>query len=97
MFKGEKNSGKTTLAASIIKQFLNTQDKEAKVIYVGLSSKGKELKQTFSSDNLMTIGVDDDSQASFCMAPHLAIKVAAELSNCLLVFDDVLLQHMKER
>jgi F0F1-type ATP synthase alpha subunit len=61
MFKGEKNSGKTTLTASIIKQFLNTQDKEAKVIYVGLSKKGKELKQTINSDNLMTIGVDDDS------------------------------------
>jgi hypothetical protein len=31
------------------------------------------------------------------MAPHLAIRVAAELNNCLLVFDDVLLHQMKER
>ena len=91
MFKGEKNTGKTTLATSIIKQFLATQDSSAKVVYVGLSSKGKDLNETIKNENLMTIGVDDESQASYVMAPHLAIRAATELDNCLLIFDDVLL------
>ena len=38
IFKGERNTGKTSLAFSIIKNFLaNSADPEAKAIYVGMS------------------------------------------------------------
>ena len=38
IFKGERNTGKTSLAFSIIKNFLaNSADTEAKAIYVGMS------------------------------------------------------------
>jgi hypothetical protein len=45
----------------------------------------------------MTIGVDDDSQAAFLLAPNVALRIAVEQKKCLLVFDDVLLHQMKER
>ena len=46
LFKGERNTGKTSLAFSIIKNFLaNTRNNEGKAIYVGMSQKGKELKE----------------------------------------------------
>lgn len=37
LFKGDRNTGKTTLAFSIIKQFLDKSEKGAKAIYVGMS------------------------------------------------------------
>lgn len=42
LFKGERNTGKTNLAFSIIKEFLaNANNSDAKAIYVGMSQKVK--------------------------------------------------------
>jgi len=50
LLKGERNTGKTSLAFSIIKNFLaNTRNNEAKAIYVGMSQKGKELKEKINN------------------------------------------------
>jgi F0F1-type ATP synthase alpha subunit len=97
LFKGDRNIGKTSLAISIIKNFLEKSGPDAKVVYVGMSQKGKELKETIKNQNLLTIGVEDESQAAYVFAPNLGLRVATEQSNCLLVFDDVLLHQMKER
>ena len=85
------------MAFSIIKNFLDKSGSDAKVVYVGMSQKGKELKEKIHSQNLLTIGVEDDLQAAYVLAPNLALRVAAEQKKCLLVFDDVLLHQMKER
>jgi KaiC/GvpD/RAD55 family RecA-like ATPase len=42
LLKGERNTGKTTLATSIISNFLK-ESSENKVVYVGMSSHGKEV------------------------------------------------------
>jgi F0F1-type ATP synthase alpha subunit len=46
LFKGDRNTGKTSLAISIIKNFLEKSGPDAKVVYVGMSQKGKELKNS---------------------------------------------------
>ena len=48
------------MAFSIIKNFLDKSGTDAKVVYVGMSQKGKELKERIQSQNLLTIGVEDD-------------------------------------
>ena len=89
MLKGERNTGKTSLAMNIIQNYL--KEGQGKVVYVGMSHHGKEISETIKSDDLITIGVDDESQASFVLSPQVALRVAAQQKRCLLVFDDVLL------
>jgi len=43
-----------------------------------MSQKGKELKEKISNSNLLTIGVDDESQAAYLLAPNAALRIAAE-------------------
>jgi len=43
-----------------------------------MSQKGKELKQKIDSKNLLTIGVEDESQAAYLLAPNVALRIAAE-------------------
>lgn len=50
MLKGERNTGKTSVALSMIKQFLkensSSQSKvQQKVVYVGMSHHGKEISE----------------------------------------------------
>lgn len=59
MLKGERNKGKTNLAVSIIQHYL--KEEQGKVVYVGMSHHGKQIQETIKSDNLITIGVDDES------------------------------------
>jgi len=49
------------MAFSIIKNFLEKSGPDAKVVYVGMFQKGKELKEKIQSQNLLTIGVEDES------------------------------------
>jgi F0F1-type ATP synthase alpha subunit len=37
LLKGDRNTGKTNMAFSVIKNFLEKSDPEAKAIYVGMS------------------------------------------------------------
>jgi len=78
LFKGDRNTGKTSLAFSVVKNFLEKSGPDAKAIYVGMSQKGKELKQKIDSKNLLTIGVEDESQAAYLLAPNAALRIAAE-------------------
>jgi F0F1-type ATP synthase alpha subunit len=59
MLKGDRNTGKTSLAVSIIQNYLKEQ--QGKVVYVGMSQHGKQIQDKIKSDNLITIGVDDES------------------------------------
>ena len=77
MLKGERNTGKTQLAADIISNFIS-ENANNKVVYVGMSAKGRDIQTRVASDQLMTIGVDDDSQAAFLLAPQIALKVAQQ-------------------
>jgi len=60
MLKGERNTGKTLLAADIISNFIS-ENPSNKAVYVGMNAKGRDIQTLVSSDQLMTIGVDDDS------------------------------------
>jgi F0F1-type ATP synthase alpha subunit len=96
LMKGNRSVGKTTMTESIIKKFL-AEDSESKVVYVGMSTKGKEISEHIQSDRLMTFGVSEDSSASYYLAPHLALKVAVEEKKVLFILDDALLHQTKER
>lgn len=74
MLKGERNTGKTSLAVSIIKNYL--KEGQGKVVYVGMSHHGKQIQESVASDNLITIGVDDESMAAFVLSPQIALRVA---------------------
>jgi len=42
MLKGERNTGKTSLAIDVIEKFLE-ESPEHKVVYVGMSKQGKDI------------------------------------------------------
>ena len=105
VFKGPSYKGKTTVAYSTIKNFLQ-EDNENRAIYVGLQNNaGKKLFEHLPDackDRLMSIGVniqssDQSSAANFVLAPHAAIKASQEHSKVLIVFDDVLLHKFREK
>jgi F0F1-type ATP synthase alpha subunit len=75
LLKGERNTGKTQVAADIISNFI-AEGADNRVVYVGMSAKGRDVQTRVASDQLMTIGVDDESQAAFLLAPQVALKVA---------------------
>jgi len=68
LLKGERNTGKTQVAADIISNFI-AEGADNRVVYVGMSAKGRDVQTRVASDQLMTIGVDDESQAAFLLAP----------------------------
>lgn len=76
LFKGERNTGKTSLAVDVIEKFLE-ESPEHKVVYVGMSQQGKDIQTEVNHPNLMTIGVTDESYAQFVLGPQLALRVAA--------------------
>jgi hypothetical protein len=76
------------------------ESSDHKAIYVGLTKNtGKRLFKGLPEDckaRAMAIGVESSallpsSDADFILAPHAALRAAAECSKVLLVFDDVLL------
>ena len=75
LLKGERNTGKTQVAADIISNFI-AEGADNRVVYVGMSAKGRDVQTRVASDQLMTIGVDDESQAAFLLAHQVALKVA---------------------
>jgi len=60
LLKGERNTGKTQVAADIISNFI-AEGADNRVVYVGMSAKGRDVQTRVASDQLMTIGVDDES------------------------------------
>jgi len=99
LFKGSSKRGKTTLAQCAIKQFLK-ESSDHRAVYVGLTkNSGQRLFQGLPEDckdRAMAIGVEasallPSSHADYILAPHAALRAAAECKNVLLVFDDVLL------
>ena len=112
VFKGPSQKGKTTVAFSTIKSYLQ-ESEEHRAIYVGLTNNAGEM--LFKSlpeplhKRLMAIGIDprssditDEAQnhstaANYILAPHAAIKASQEHSKLLIVFDDVLLHKFKEK
>lgn len=75
VLKGHRNTGKTQFAASVIKNFV-AENPTHKAVYVGMTSQGRKIQESVGSDNLLTIGVDDDSLGSYLIAPLLAVKAA---------------------
>lgn len=67
LLKGERNTGKTSLAVSTIKSFL--AEPGTKAVYIGMSGHGREITEQVNSPNLITFGVDDDSHASYVLGP----------------------------
>ena len=105
VFKGPSQKGKTTVAFSTIKSFLQ-ENEEHRAIYVGLTNNAgkmlfKSLPETYHK-RLMSIGIDGRSEehsttANFVLAPHAAIQASQDQSKLLIVFDDVLLHKFKEK
>ena len=77
MLKGERNTGKTSLAVNIIKNYLQEVG-SGKAVYVGMSHHGKEIQDQVASNDLITVGVDDDSMAAFVLSPQVALRIALE-------------------
>ena len=105
VFKGPTQKGKTNVAMSTIKSFLQ-ESEEHRAIYVGLTNNaGKMLFNSLPEachKRLMAIGIDPRSEehstaANFILAPYAAIKASQEHSKLLIVFDDVLLHKFKEK
>ena len=105
VFKGPSMKGKTTVAFSTIKSFLQ-ESAEHRAVYVGLTAHaGKRLFQSLPEachSRVMALGVDPlksehSTAASFILAPHAAIKASQGHSKLLIVFDDVLLHKFKEK
>lgn len=105
VFKGPSQKGKTTVAFSTIKNFLQ-ESEEHRAIYVGLTSNsGKMLFNSLPKvchNRLMAIGVDSRTEehstaANFVLAPHAAIHAGQDHRKLLIVFDDVLLHKFKEK
>ena len=106
MFKGPSMKGKTSLAYSTIKQFVQESD-EHRAIYAGLTpNSGQKLLQELPEDcreRVMAIGVDPasgetSSDADYILAPHAALHASmGQHKKYLIVFDDVLLHKFKEK
>lgn len=96
LMEGNRRTGKSTVAEGIIRQYL-AENPEHKAVYVSMSPEGDNIAKNIKSDRLMCIGAENESAAQMYLAPHLALKVAAECRDCLLVFDDVLLHQNREK
>lgn len=96
LLKGNRNTGKSTVAEGVIRQYL-AENPEHKAIYVSMSTEGDAIASNINSDRLMCIGAENDSAAQMYLAPHMALKVAADCKDCLVVFDDILLHQNRER
>ena len=101
-FKGQTNTGKTSVALSAIKEFIK-EDPNNRAIYVGLTkNSGDRLLSRIDDEKLksqvMAIGVDSTSKSyeslstdlEYVMAPHTALKASENHKRTLIVFDDVL-------
>lgn len=85
VFKGETNSGKTRVAHSTIRQFLQPGDKTKKAVFVGLNKQsGDELLASLSEEqrkNCLSFGVDREeavSDAEYYLAPFTALRAAID-------------------
>ena len=78
VFKGPTKKGKTSVAFSTIKQFLNESSK-SRAIYVGLTQNAGELMLNALPEDLrsraLAIGVDNSgsSDADVILSPHAAL------------------------
>ena len=106
VLKGSSLRGKTALAHSTIKQFLE-EDEEHRAIYVGLTpNSGQRLLESLSNDikpRAMALGIQGNpgelsssSDAEFLLAPHAALRASLSCKKVLLVFDDVITHKLKE-
>jgi F0F1-type ATP synthase alpha subunit len=59
VLQGHRSTGKTHLATSTIKRFLD-ESSEHRAIYVGMSTHGREVQKSIASANLLTIGVNEN-------------------------------------
>lgn len=105
VFKGPSQKGKTTVAYSTIKSFIQ-EDSEHRAIYIGLThNSGQKLFKSLPEelhDRVMAIGVDPlsadkSTAANFLLAPIAALKASHQQGKLLIVFDDVLLHKFKEK
>ena len=80
------------------------ENEEHRAIYVGLTQNtGQRLFDSLPEEckaRALALGVDplvSDLSADYILAPLAALKAASECKKVLVVFDDVLLHHYKEK
>ncbi len=95
VFKGPTNKGKSSVAYSTIKHFLEESD-EHRAIYVSSSPNSGEQLLTELPDKVqsraLALGVHNtaSTDADVILGPYTALHAGQSLSNVLIVFDDIL-------